>query len=174
MSEDVFTDMLEDKPEQNWHCRICGAPHIGTHDLPLGELCEGCSDQPATTPSATPITDAAVTNSLGRADRLNADEWQVVFGKLAGHMRTLERELADARRERDNALSDWRRADTDSIRAIHERNEAREAFSAQVEAWNEVREQRDHLTATLREIILADSLDDARAIAREALAATKP
>jgi hypothetical protein len=37
----------------------------------------------------------------------------------------LERELADAIRERDNALSDYRQADTDSIRALHARNEAR-------------------------------------------------
>jgi len=37
----------------------------------------------------------------------------------------LTRELADAIRERDNALSDYRQADTDSIRALYERNEAR-------------------------------------------------
>jgi septal ring factor EnvC (AmiA/AmiB activator) len=36
------------------------------------------------------------------------------------------RELANAIRERDNALSDYRQADTDSIRALHERSEARE------------------------------------------------
>jgi hypothetical protein len=41
-------------------------------------------------------------------------------------------------RERDNALSDWRQADTDSIRALHERNEARE--------------QRDRLAEALRDI----------------------
>ena len=29
------------------------------------------------------------------------------------------------RKERDNALSDFRQADTDSIRALHERNNAR-------------------------------------------------
>jgi chromosome segregation ATPase len=38
----------------------------------------------------------------------------------------LTRELADARRERDNARSDHHQADTDIIRALHERNEARE------------------------------------------------
>ena len=38
----------------------------------------------------------------------------------------LTRELADARRVRDNALSDYRQADTDSIRALYARNEARE------------------------------------------------
>lgn len=37
----------------------------------------------------------------------------------------LTRELADAIREKDNALSDYRQADTDSIRALYERNEAR-------------------------------------------------
>ena len=34
-------------------------------------------------------------------------------------------QLANAIRERDNAMSDYRQADTDSIRALHERNEAR-------------------------------------------------
>jgi hypothetical protein len=37
----------------------------------------------------------------------------------------LKKELTNAQRERDNALSDYRQADTDSIRALHERNEAR-------------------------------------------------
>ena len=46
-----------------------------------------------------------------------------------------ERDSAIA--QRDNALSDWRQADTDSIRALHERNEARE--------------QRDRLTKALEE-----------------------
>jgi len=36
----------------------------------------------------------------------------------------------------DNALTDWRQADTDSIRALHERNEAREQR-------DEARQQRD-------------------------------
>jgi hypothetical protein len=39
---------------------------------------------------------------------------------------------------------------------------------------DDANKMRDHLTATLREIILADSLNDARTIAREALANIKP
>jgi len=42
------------------------------------------------------------------------------------HAQNVENELAFAIAERDNALSDWRQADTDSIRALHERNEARQ------------------------------------------------
>ena len=41
--------------------------------------------------------------------------------------------------ERDNALSDWRQADTDSIRAFRERNEARE--------------QRDRLAKALEQLM---------------------
>jgi hypothetical protein len=44
------------------------------------------------------------------------------FSKMLDHAKKLER-------ERDNAMSDWRQADTDSIRALHERNEAREMLS---------------------------------------------
>jgi hypothetical protein len=55
---------------------------------------------------------------------VNGKPWPGYYIPLAKHI-TLERELADAIRERDNALSDWKQADTDSIRAIHERNEAR-------------------------------------------------
>ena len=43
------------------------------------------------------------------------------------------------RRERDNALSDFRQADTDSIRALHERNEAREQRDRLAEALNHCR-----------------------------------
>lgn len=42
----------------------------------------------------------------------------------------LAKELAEAVRERDNAISDWKQADTDSIRAIHERNQARDQLDA--------------------------------------------
>ena len=41
--------------------------------------------------------------------------------------------------ERDNALSDFRQADTDSIRALHERNEARKQRDALAEALQEMR-----------------------------------
>ena len=118
MSDEVFTDMLEDEPEQNWHCRICGALHIGTHDLPLGELCEGCSDQPATAPSATPRTDAF--SSLQRTHR----EW-------IGHSSILERELADATKQRD----EWFSVATLKTRQL-----------------GDLREQRDALAGALREI----------------------
>ena len=63
-------------------------------------------------------------------------------------------------RERDNALSDWRQADTDSIRALHERNEARE--------------QRDRLAEALRDIANGTKCqecggEDQARFAREAL-----
>jgi len=42
--------------------------------------------------------------------------------------------------ERDNALSDWRQADTDSIRALNERNEARQQRDRLAKALEECRE----------------------------------
>jgi len=42
-------------------------------------------------------------------------------------------------RERNIALSDFRQADTDSIRALHERNEARKQRDALAEALQEMR-----------------------------------
>jgi hypothetical protein len=41
--------------------------------------------------------------------------------------------------ERDNALADFRQADTDSIRALHERNEARGQRDLLAEALQEMR-----------------------------------
>ena len=119
----------------------------------------------APVPSATPRTDAF--SSLQRTHR----EW-------IEHSSAIERELAATIRERDNALSDWRQADTDSIRAIHERNEAR----AQRDEWlsvvalktKQLGDASESFAVILREIILADSLNDARTIAREALANIKP
>jgi hypothetical protein len=116
---------------------------------------------------------------------VNGKPWPGYYIPLAKHI-TLERELADAIRERDNALSDWRQADTDSIRAIHERNEARAEVErldvAGIHSCHDncpryactLRRERDALADALREIILADSLNDARAIAREALTKLKP
>jgi hypothetical protein len=52
----------------DWRCRICGAPHIGTHDLPLGELCEGCSDQPAPVYPDQPAPAPDVLDSIRRAE----------------------------------------------------------------------------------------------------------
>jgi hypothetical protein len=51
--------------------------------------------------------------------------------------RNLEKRLAAAIRERDNAESDRKQAEADTIRALHERNEARE--------------QRDQLAVALRQ-----------------------
>jgi len=107
-------------------------------------------------------------------------------------MRVMIANLDEAKRERDNALSDWRQADADSIRAIHERNEARQSLNAAISLIADIRQaigdptgklmqdeivarcldtsmHRIFLIATLREIILADSLNDARGIARAAL-----
>lgn len=72
-------------------------------------------------------------------------------------------QLAEAKRELDNAESDKRQADTDTIRALRERNEARQ--------------QRDRLADALREIIdlstqIPDPTREAE-IAREAIAAVE-
>lgn len=89
------------------------------------------------------MTDALIWQWQG----LEVAEWRhFVEDKCFGGTADLERKLAEANiklerglkenrelwasnqelmAQRDNALSDWRQADTDSIRAIHERNEAR-------------------------------------------------
>jgi hypothetical protein len=54
------------------------------------------------------------------------------------HVDVLKRELADAKRELDNATSDAKQSEVDAIRALHERNEARE--------------QRDRLAQAIREL----------------------
>lgn len=51
----------------------------------------------------------------------------------------LKQRIQQLEAERDNALSDFRQADTDSIRALHERNEAREQRDALAEALREMR-----------------------------------
>ena len=51
----------------------------------------------------------------------------------------LKSSIESKNRERDNALSDFRQADTDSIRALHERNEARGQRDALAEALIEMR-----------------------------------
>lgn len=112
----------------------------------------------------TPITDAVAAIE---------GNWDTKALRMGHHARRLERQLAEARLERDNAISDWRQADTDSIRAIHERNEARELIAVKdrsIAAANqtimlnnelmrqatdklaEVREQRDRLADALRAI----------------------
>jgi hypothetical protein len=64
----------------------------------------------------------------------------------------LRRELEKARLERDNALSDWRQADTDSIRAIGERNEARESEASEARWAAQYKQQRDALAKVARDI----------------------
>ena len=51
----------------------------------------------------------------------------------------LNKQIKQLEAERDNALSDFRQADTDSIRALHERNEARDQRDALAEALQEMR-----------------------------------
>ena len=51
----------------------------------------------------------------------------------------LNQQIKQLEAERDNALSDFRQADTDSIRALHERNEARDQRDALAEALQEMR-----------------------------------
>jgi hypothetical protein len=67
--------------------------------------------------SDTPKTDAAAHTAFAG---VSTDYGGYV--NMLNHARTLERELATAIIERDNALSDHRQADTDSLRALHERN----------------------------------------------------
>lgn len=43
--------------------------------------------------SDTPITDEAAREVLGKADRLNAEEWQRKFGMLINRMAQMERQL---------------------------------------------------------------------------------
>lgn len=68
------------------------------------------------------------------------------LAKAREAMIQMEAEIAElkslfesSKRERDNALSDFRQADTDSIRALQERNEAREQRDALAEALMEMR-----------------------------------
>ena len=59
--------------------------------------------------------------------------------QMEAEIAELKLSLESRNRERDNALSDFRQADTDSIRALHERNEAREQRDALAEALQEMR-----------------------------------
>ncbi len=89
----------------------------------------------------------------------------------------LRRELAEARLERDNALSDWRQANTDSIRAIGERNEARESEASEARWAARYKQQRDALADDLRELMFdclrfrIEPSDDAYKNAESSLAA---
>ncbi len=74
-------------------------------------------------------------------------------------MEQLEHELAEAIRERGNAHSDATQSDVDSIRALHERNEARA--------------QRDRLAEALRDVAKTSSSTRLRRVAKQALAAVE-
>jgi hypothetical protein len=65
-----------------------------------------------------------MSQDLDETNRANERLGRKLAETLAENER-LTRELADAIREKDNAISDYRQADTDSIRALHARNEAR-------------------------------------------------
>lgn len=65
---------------------------------------------------------AQAENEILRSNKLSDPLLEVTLKHIIA-----ERDAAIA--ERDNALTDWRQADTDSIRALHERNEAREKLS---------------------------------------------
>jgi len=99
---------------------------------------------PAVTPTPTPRTDAVASFGCVRDDFARQLERELAEAQKLLTQTMAEREhngrmvseyrqqrdacasqLADAIRERDNALSDYRQADTDSIRALYERNEAR-------------------------------------------------
>jgi hypothetical protein len=98
----------------------------------------------------TPRTDAAANESIVKVYETSKDlerelaearelvamykEAKEEFSQYS-ERRNLEKQLAAAIRERDNADSDRRQADADTLRALHERNEARE--------------QRDRLAAAL-------------------------
>lgn len=95
----------------------------------------------------------------------------IVTDTLMEEYTKLERELNAAIRDRDNAISDHKQADTDSIRALHERNELRKGIA-------QLRAVADGLAACLnfRKSINATALlndDDIKALsAYDAL--TKP
>lgn len=59
--------------------------------------------------------------------------------QMEAEIAELKLSIESKNRERDNALSDLRQADTDSIRALHERNEARGQRDALAEALREMR-----------------------------------
>ena len=81
------------------------------------------------------------------AERDNAlPFYKTRLAKAREAMIQMEAEIAELKslfesseRKRDNALSDFRQADTDSIRALQERNEARGQRDALAEALQEMR-----------------------------------
>ena len=91
-----------------------GTPRTDGYIIPVKKALQIVDDYPRVTAYPTSLTQAAIT--------------------LADGYLTLERELAASEAkvkaltvERDNALSDFKQAATDSIRALHERNTTRAA-----------------------------------------------
>lgn len=80
----------------------------------------------------TPRTDAAWKQRDGESCLRHE------FRKHESHVK-IERELADAIRERDNAITDAKQWEVDSIRALHERNEARAQRDALADAIQEIK-----------------------------------
>jgi chaperonin GroEL (HSP60 family) len=83
---------------------------------------------------------------------------------------SISNELADAKRELDNATSDAKQSEVDAIRALHERNEAREQRDRLAEALEYV---VDDLDVEIRGRIGHSGKWCSLITAREALAAAK-
>jgi hypothetical protein len=97
--------------------------------------------------------------------------WEVIDRVMSQRDR-LERELATALRDRDNALSDWTQSDTDSIRALHERNEARNQRNTLAGALQRV----DECLSNAEDVMHGAGSDDvskARRVISDTLAAVK-
>ena len=118
----------------------------------------------------TPRTDEAVYQIIGPGTTaLNAEEWQERFSKLANFARTLERELAEARKQRDDyiaestAANDYIRKfgvlldangdDTPEVRIAEMKRELSEANEQLAERTNVpfIRRQKAKLAAVTKE-----------------------
>ena len=75
-----------------------------------------------------------------RPTRWNTRYFREIMSENSNEARigTLKQRIKQLEAERDNALSDFRQADTDSIRALHERNETRGQRDALAEALQEM------------------------------------
>jgi chromosome segregation ATPase len=109
---------------------------------------------------------AAMARELDRVAPTPGDKFalMVSIDPMLERALRAERELADAIRERDNAESDRKQAEADTLRALHERNEARETIAEMetrhaavmlhtqgvVDEANATREQRDQLADALK------------------------
>ena len=77
----------------------------------------------------------------GRSTRQHTRYFRKIMSENSNEVRIalLKQQIKTLKAERDNALSDFRQADTDSIRALHERNEARGQRDSLAEALQEMR-----------------------------------